>query len=114
MQPDRTELLRRAREAYREDGRGVLLLIGGREEPHYALREELEERLGDEPNARSLLDWVFVDLNMFGPPEEAVVVDDRPDGIYVLVIREAGACLVGSFPHSNEYERRQTKYARSF
>ena len=100
--PDRRELLRRAGEAYREFGHGVLLLMEGREEPLYAFREELEERLGDEPDAKRLLDWIFVALTTFRPPEEAVVLDDRPDGIYVLVIREAGTCLVGSLTFSAE------------
>jgi len=32
-----------------------------------------------------------------------VVLDDRPDGIYVLVIREVGTCLVGSLTISAEH-----------
>ena len=75
----------------------------GQEEPLYAFREELEERLGDEPDAKRLLDWIFVALTTFHPPEEAVVLDDRPDGIYVLVIREVGTCLVGSLTISAEH-----------
>ena len=81
----------------------TFLLREGQEVPLYVFREELEERLGDEPDAKRLLDWVSIALATFRPPDEAIVLEDRTDGIYVLVIRDVGACLVGSLSFSTEH-----------
>jgi hypothetical protein len=50
--PDRAEILRRAKEAFREHGRGFVVVVEDREEPHYGFLDELQKLLGDEPDAR--------------------------------------------------------------
>ena len=51
--------------------------------------------LRDEPEARELLDAVAVAVETYLPEHEAVIVDSRPEGIYVMVLWLGGTWMVG-------------------
>jgi hypothetical protein len=93
--PDRTDLLRRARDAYRAHGRGFFVAHDGREERHYGLLEELEENLAEESDARGLLVVARKAVEGYDPEREAVLIDSRPEGIYVLIVGEEGSRTLG-------------------
>ncbi len=86
--PDRAEILRRAKEAFHEHGRGFVVVLDDREESHYGFLPELKERLGDEPEAEGLISITESVLSLYRPECEAVVIDSRPEGIYVLIVSE--------------------------
>ncbi len=94
---DRTGLLRRADEAYRERGRGFLVAHDDRVEPHYGLAEELEENLAEESDSRALLAVAHKAIEEYDPEREAVLIDSRPEGIYVLIVGERGSRTLGEF-----------------
>lgn len=81
--------------AFREDGRGSVVMLDYREEPHYGFLPELEERLGDEPDAKRLLSATVQVLDGYNPENEAVVIDSRPEGIFVLIVSDGGTRMVG-------------------
>jgi hypothetical protein len=94
--PDRVEILRQAKEAYREHGRGfVVVMQDDREEPHCGSPSELEESLGDDPDAKTLIDATAVAVDTYGPARQAVVINARPKGIDVMVIWSGGVSTVG-------------------
>ncbi len=95
--PDRPELLRRAREAYREHGRGFVIMHDGREEGYYGLGAELEESLAEECDSRGLLEVARRAIEGYDPEREAVLIDSRPEGIYVLIVGEKGSRTLGEF-----------------
>lgn len=95
--PDRTEILRRGKEAFREHGRGFVVVHDGREERHYGLLEELEENLAEESDARGLLIVARKAVEEYDPEREAVLIDSRPEGIYVLIVGEKGSRTLGEF-----------------
>ncbi len=101
--PDRTEILRRAKEAFLKHGRGFLILMADRDDPHYSFQSEIEAGLRDDPDAKGLLAWIGLALETYRPETEAVVVEERPDGLNVLVIREGGTTIVGGLTLSEEH-----------
>jgi hypothetical protein len=58
--PSRAEILHRAKEAFRKHGPGFVVVVEDREEPHYGVLPEVEERLEDDPDAKTLIDSVVV------------------------------------------------------
>ncbi len=86
--PNRAEILRRAKEVFCEHGRGFVVVLDDREETHYGFLPELEERLGDDPDARGLLSVTESALGLYRLEAEAVVIDSRREGIYVLIVGE--------------------------
>jgi hypothetical protein len=95
--PPPSDFLRRALEAYRKHGRGFTVAHDGREEAHYGLAEELEENLAEESDARGLLLLARKVLAEYDPEWEAVLIDSRREGIYVLVVGEEGSRTLGEF-----------------
>ena len=83
---DRDEIIQRAKDAFREHGRGFVVLLDDREEPHYGFLPEFQELLEAEPDAKDLIDAVRIALETYIPEHEAVVVDSRPEGIDVMVL----------------------------
>ncbi len=100
---DRAEIMRRAKDAFREHGRGFVVVMEDREEPHYGFLPELEELLEGEPEAKTLLDAAFVALELYQPDREAVVIDSRPEGIYVMVVWASGVWTVGEIVWSRTH-----------
>jgi len=92
--PDRAKILRRAKEAFREHGRGFVVCLDDRDEPHYGFLPKLKERLRDEPDAKTLPAAAFVAVEQYHPDREAVVIDSRPEGIYVMVVWDGGTWMV--------------------
>jgi hypothetical protein len=84
--PDRAEILRRAKDAFREHGPGFVVVVEDREEPHYGFLDELQKLLGDEPETRELISATESALMLYRPDEEAVVINSRGEGIYVLIV----------------------------
>ncbi|KAA0250337.1 MAG: hypothetical protein EDX89_22955 [Acidobacteria bacterium] len=95
MLPVLSEALRQGREAYREFGRGALLVLDAEEEPTYGAAEDLIERLSKEPDAKSLLASVIYATGSYDPLKEAVTVTVFQDSFLVHIIRANGAELVG-------------------
>lgn len=93
--PDRTEILRRAKEAFREHGRGFVVVVEDREEPHYGLLDELRENPAEEPEADTLIEATEFALRAYVPEAEAVVIDSRPEGIFVVIISSFATWPVG-------------------
>lgn len=52
--PNRTAILRRARIAFRDHGRGFVVVLDDRQEPHYGFLSELEKRLEDDLVAKTM------------------------------------------------------------
>ncbi|MCE7956541.1 hypothetical protein FBQ97_02295 [Acidobacteria bacterium ACD] len=95
MLPVLSEALREGREAYREFGRGALLVLDDEEEPTYGTAEDLKERLSKEPDARSLLASVIYATGSYDPLKEAVTVTAFQDSFLVHIVRASGAELIG-------------------
>jgi len=70
--PDRAEILRRAREAVLEHGRSFVVVLGDRDELRDGLLPELEERLGEERDAETLIDSEGIAVESLRPERETV------------------------------------------
>jgi hypothetical protein len=92
--PDRKGLLRRAAEASKKHGRGILV-IEGRDVPHYGFLDELQRSLADEAEATTILMAAEEAVNFYDPTTEAVVIDERTEGIFVLIVGAAETRVVG-------------------
>lgn len=100
--PDRAEIPRRAKDAYREHGRGFVV-VDDREEPHCGLLPELEELLEDEPGAETLVASLVLALRIYVPEREAVLVDSRPEGIDVKIVSETETLVIGGITWLKEH-----------
>jgi sugar/nucleoside kinase (ribokinase family) len=96
--PNRAEILRRAKEAFREHGRGFVVVLDERREPHYGFLDEPRSLLADEPDAEGHLSVTDSALSLYRPEEEAVVIDSRAEGIYVLIAGEDRSQTPGEIP----------------
>jgi hypothetical protein len=92
---DRREIVIRAKEAFQKYGRGFLLMLDDHENPRYGSLPELEKRLGDDPDAKALIQSAVTALESYDPEREAVVIDSRPDGIFAMVVWKHGLRIVG-------------------
>lgn len=84
-----------ARDAFRENGRGFVLLLDDQEPLRYAFPSELVENLQSEPDARRLIETVHGAVEKYVPETEAVLVDFRGEAILVSIIRDAGSEMIG-------------------
>jgi hypothetical protein len=71
--PDRAEILRRAKDAFRKHARGFVVVLDDRGELHYGFLPELEERLGNHSDARTLIHAAIIAVEIYDPDREAVV-----------------------------------------
>ena len=97
--PDRAEILRRARDAFREHGRGFAVVIEGRDEPRYGFLDELRENLVEEPEADTLVEATQFALKVCVPEAafKLAAADDEARESYYLygtVLRKP--CLPGT------------------
>lgn len=92
---DRHEIVKLAKEAFREGGRGFVSMLDDREKPHYGFLPELKEKLGAEPDAKALIESAVIAVESYDPEREAVVIDSRPDGVFAMVIWKRGTRIVG-------------------
>jgi len=92
---DRREIVNLAKEAFREHGRGFVLMLDDREKPRYGFQPELEKKLGDAPDAKALIESAVLAVESYDPEREAVVIDSRPDGVFAMVIWKHGTRIVG-------------------
>ncbi len=92
---DQKELLRLARHAFRENGRGFVLQLDDQEPLRYAFPSELVENLESEPDATSLIDSVHAAVEKYNPETEDVLMDFRGETILISIIRDTGSELVG-------------------
>jgi hypothetical protein len=93
--PDRAEILSRAEEGFREQGRGYVVLMNDRGEPHDGFLDELRESLADEPDAETLIKATEFAVEVYVSEKEAIVIDSRPEEIYVMVVWDGGTLMVG-------------------
>jgi hypothetical protein len=85
--PLRLELLRRARDGYRQHGRGYIVLRHDRNTLSYSTAGELEQLLADdEPGADGLLQSTANTVASYDPETEAVVVNVTPEGAFLLQV----------------------------
>ena len=93
--PNRAEILRRAREAFRDHGRGFVVVIEGRDEPHYGFVDELQKTLADEEDAVEIVKAAGEAVAAYDPETEAVITDERTEGIIVVIVGPTQTRLVG-------------------
>lgn len=77
--PNRAEILRRAREAYLDHGRGFVIIFEDREEPHYGFLDELQTSLADEEEAAGIVRAAEDAVAAYDPEKEAVSGTRRLD-----------------------------------
>ena len=95
--PERAEILRRVREAFLEHGRGFVIIFEDREEPRYGLFDDLRTSLPDEAEAATILMAVEKAVVAYDSKTEAVVIDERAEGIFVLIRSEIETRVAGEF-----------------
>ena len=101
--PNRAEILRRAREAFREHGRGFVVVVEGRGEPHYGFVDELQKALTDDEDDADFLKAAGEAVAAYDPQTEAVVIDERAEGIFIVIVGPADTRVIGEFFLSKEH-----------
>jgi len=105
--PLRLELLRRAREGFREKGRGYIVLRHDRNTLSYSTSGELEELLGEgEPGSEGLLQMAADTVASYDPEPQAVVVNATPEGVFLLQVSAHHVVGVGEIIYRTRRERR--------
>ena len=95
--PNRAELLRRAREAFLEQGRGFVVVVEGRDEPHYGFIDELQKALTDDEDDADFLKAAAEAVAAYDPETEAVVIDERAEGIFIVIVGSTETRVIGEF-----------------
>jgi hypothetical protein len=93
--PDRAEILRRAKDTFREHGRGFVVVVEGRDEPHYGFPDELQHALADEEEAVGIVKAAAGAVAAYDPQREAVVIDERAEGIFVVIVGPVQTRVIG-------------------
>ena len=95
--PNRAETLRRTKGVSREARRGFVVVIEGRDEPHYGFVDELQKALANEAEAARIVKAAEEAVAAYDPEKEAVVIDERAEGIFVLIRSEIETRVAGEF-----------------
>ena len=93
--PSRAEILRRAREAFPEDRRGFVVVVEGRDEPHYGFVDELQKALTDDEDDADFLTAAAEAVAAYDPETEAVVIDEQSERIFVVIVGPEETRVIG-------------------
>jgi len=66
----------------------------GRDVPHYGFLDELRLSLSGEPDAATILKATGAAVNSYNPESEAVVFDERAEGVVILIVGAAETRVV--------------------
>lgn len=83
--PDRAEILGGVKEAVHEYGRRHVVLLDNRDQPHYGFPDELQRVLVIEEEAAGIVKAAAEAVAAYDPQREAVVIDERAEGIFVVI-----------------------------
>jgi len=95
--PNRAEIPRRARDAFHTDGLGFIVVVERRYERHYGFLDELERALTSEEEAVKIVKAAKEAVAAYDPETEAVVIDERAKGIFVVIVGATETRVVGEF-----------------
>ncbi len=91
-------LWERARVAYAQAGRGMVVSFeADTDDTRYVLPSEIVEQLGGEPAFGDLVAAMCWAAASYDPETEAAVAIEDAEGWSVLIVREDGAQIIGTF-----------------
>ena len=83
--------------AFLEHGRGFVVVVEGRDEPHYGFVDELERAIADEVEGAGILKAAKEAVTSYDRDTEAVVIDERAEGIFVVIVGPKETRVIGEF-----------------
>jgi len=65
--------------------------------PHYGFLDELQKSLADQDEAAGIVKAAEEAVAAYDPETEAVVIDERSEGTFVVIVGAAETRVVGEF-----------------